>query len=112
MLATSLHAVIEFQRSAAETDFRSDLAGLSIPTLILLGDADASAPLQATGERTAALVPGAQLIGYSGAPHALSLTHRDRVSADLLAFVGAKSTRPWREAPATNPDRADLAAAN
>jgi len=35
----------------------------------------------------AEMVPGAQLKIYSGAPHALCATHKDQVSADLLAFL-------------------------
>jgi non-heme chloroperoxidase len=109
MLNTSLNAVIEFQRTAVETDFRRDLGEIKIPTLVLQGDADASAPLELTGRRTAALVPGARLVVYPSAPHGLYLTHRDRVSADLLAFVGAADARPWREVSATNADRVGLA---
>jgi non-heme chloroperoxidase len=87
MLSTSLHAAVEFQRSGAETDFRDELAKLTVPTLIIHGDADASAPLALTGSRTAALVPGASLIVYENAPHGLYLTHRERLNRDLLAFT-------------------------
>jgi non-heme chloroperoxidase len=87
MLSTSLRAAIEFQRSGSETDFRDELAQLTVPTLIIHGDADASAPLALTGSRTAALVPDSRLIVYENAPHALYLTHRERLNRDLLAFV-------------------------
>ena len=36
---------------------------------------------------TAALVPGARLLVYEGAPHGLFLTHMDRLNTDLLAFA-------------------------
>ncbi len=87
MLSTSLHAVIEFHRAAVETDFREELSVLSVPTLIIQGDADASAPLALTGERTAALMPNCRLVVYAGAPHGLYLTHREQINNDLLAFA-------------------------
>jgi non-heme chloroperoxidase len=87
MLATTLQAVIEFQHSAVETDFRAELSGISVPTLIVQGDADASAPLPLTGARTAELISGCRLLVYENAPHGLYLTHRERLNADLLAFI-------------------------
>jgi non-heme chloroperoxidase len=84
MIGTSLQAVIDFQLAATRTDFRQELAALAVPTLVIHGDADASAPLPSTGARTAELVPGAQLVVYEGAPHGLYLTHRERFNADLL----------------------------
>jgi pimeloyl-ACP methyl ester carboxylesterase len=87
MLNTTLQAAIEFQRSAVETDFRAELPRLSLPTLIIQGNADASAPLPLTGARTAELMPNSRLLVYEGAPHGLYLTHREKVNADLLAFI-------------------------
>lgn len=97
MLNTSLNAVIEFQRSSVQTDFRDELAKLTLPTLIIHGDADASAPLPLTGSRTAALIPNSRLIVYQNAPHALYLTHRERLNRDLLAFI-AEDSRPKTDA--------------
>jgi non-heme chloroperoxidase len=87
MLTTTLQAAIEFQRSAVETDFREELSTLAVPTLIIQGDADASAPLSLTGTRTAELVLNCQLLVYENAPHGLYLTHRETVNRDLLAFL-------------------------
>ena len=87
MLDTTLQAAIEFQRSAVETDFRAELPTLSAPTLIVHGDADASAPLPLTGARTAELLPNCRLAVYQDAPHGLYLTHREQVTSDLLAFI-------------------------
>ena len=94
MLSTTLQAAIDFQRSGAETDFRVELARLTVPTLIIQGDADASAPLPLTGTPTAAVVPNCRLVVYENAPHGLYLTHRDRLNRDLLAFVDDNSTLP------------------
>jgi non-heme chloroperoxidase len=92
MLATTLQAAIEFQQSAVETDFRAELSGISVPTLIVQGDADASAPLPLTGARTAELIPGGRLLVYENAPHGLYLTHRERLNGDLLAFIEDHTT--------------------
>lgn len=93
MLTASLQAVIEFQLSASQTDFRAELPRLGVPTLVVQGDGDASAPLAMTGARTAELVPDCQLIVYEHAPHGLYLTHRERLARDLLAFIEATSRR-------------------
>jgi non-heme chloroperoxidase len=87
MLTTTLQAAIDFQSSGASTDFRAELANLAVPTLIIHGDADASAPLPLTGTPTAALVPHSRLVVYENAPHGLYLTHRERLNTDLLAFI-------------------------
>jgi pimeloyl-ACP methyl ester carboxylesterase len=91
MLAASLQAVIDFQLAASQTDFRAELSRLGLPTLVVQGDGDASAPLALTGARTGELVPDCQLIVYENAPHGLYLTHRDRLNGDLRAFVEAPS---------------------
>lgn len=87
MAQCSLKALIDCNRSFASADFRSDLPTLALPTLILQGDMDASAPLEITGRKTAALLPNASLTVYEGAPHGLIFTHRERVNEDLLRFA-------------------------
>lgn len=99
MLSTSLQGAIAFQRSGAETDFREELTKLTVPTLIVHGDADASAPLQLTGSPTAALIPHCRLSVYENAPHGLYLTHRDRLNRDLLAFIGGTVPDPSTGTP-------------
>ncbi len=86
---TSLKAAIECNRSITETDFRADLPKIGIPALIIQGDKDVSAPLERTGRKAAALIPGCVLKVYEGAPHGLMLTHIDELNADLLAFIGS-----------------------
>lgn len=69
------------------TDFRDDLKKFDVPTLVIHGDDDQIVPIDAAGRASAALVKGARLIVYSGAPHGLTDTHKDRLNQDLLAFV-------------------------
>jgi non-heme chloroperoxidase len=89
MLATSLQAAIDFQLAASQTDFRGELPQIDVPTLVVQGDADASAPLGLTGARTAGLIPGCRLEVYEHGPHGLYLTHRDRLCHELLHFIHA-----------------------
>ncbi|MGK3966853.1 alpha/beta fold hydrolase [Sorangium sp. So ce118] len=87
MLQCSMKALIDCNRASVEADFRDELRRIEVPTLVIHGDRDASAPLALTGEKTAALVPGSRLIVYEGAPHGLFVTHRERLGRDLLAFA-------------------------
>ena len=86
MLA-SPKATIDCVRAFSETDFRADLPHLTVPTLIIHGDADATVPLALSAEKTLALLPHAELRVYGGAPHGLFYTERDRLNGDLLAFL-------------------------
>lgn len=69
------------------TDFRADLAKFDVPTLVIHGDDDQIVPIEASARASAALVKGARLIVYPGAPHGLADTHKDRLNQDLLAFL-------------------------
>ena len=68
-------------------DFRQDIAQIKIPTLVIHGDADRILPLDATGKRTAALIPGAQLHVVQEGPHGLNWTHATEVNTALLTFL-------------------------
>ena len=72
------------------TDFRADLKKFSVPTLVIHGDDDQIVPIDVAGRMSAKLIPGAKLLVYPGAPHGLTDTHKDRVNADLLAFLQQK----------------------
>lgn len=86
-LQASLKALLDCNRADTETDFRAELPKITVPTLIIHGDADVSTPLELTGRKTARLIPGSQLKVYEGAPHGLMFTHMDRFNHDLLAFI-------------------------
>lgn len=72
------------------TDFRADLKKFNVPTLVIHGDDDQIVPIDVAGRMSAKLIPGAKLLVYTGAPHGLTDTHKDRVNADLLAFLQQK----------------------
>lgn len=91
MLQCSMKALLDCNRALTATDFRAELPKVPVPTLVVHGDKDASAPLPLTGSRTAALVPGARTKIYEGAPHGLMLTHAERLNGDLTEFIGRRS---------------------
>ena len=87
MRAVPVPVAIATNRALVTTDLRPVLAKIDRPVLILHGDTDVSAPLEATGRRTAAGIRGAVLKVYPGGPHGLFVTHMKEVNADLLAFL-------------------------
>ena len=89
MMSTSLLAAAQLAQANFTTDFRDDVRQINVPTRIIHGDRDASAPLALTARATAALLPQATLSVYEGAPHGLPLTHVERLNAELLGFLGS-----------------------
>lgn len=88
-LGTPLPVQLACLESTTTRDLRPDLPAVTIPTLVIHGDADASAPLVATGQRLVAGIAGSELRVYAGAPHGLYITDSERLNADLLAFIDA-----------------------
>lgn len=78
-------------KAFSETDFTEDLKKISVPTLVLHGEADQIVPIKDSALKSAKLVKGAKEIYYPGAPHGLTATHLDRVNTDLLAFIKSKA---------------------
>ena len=71
----------------SETDFTEDLKKFDVPTLVIHGDDDQVVPIDASGRASAKILKNAKLIVYSGAPHGITDTHKDRLNEDLLAFL-------------------------
>ena len=89
MSQTPLQVAIACNHNSVETDFRTELRAIRIPMLVIHGDQDKSAPVQLTGQVTAALVPGAQFELVEGAPHGLFVTHCEHVNSSVLRFLAA-----------------------
>jgi non-heme chloroperoxidase len=83
----------ESVRAFSETDFTEELKKITVPTLVLHGEADQIVPIKDSGYKTAKLIPGAQEIYYPGAPHGLTATHQEKVNADLLEFLSKAPKR-------------------
>jgi non-heme chloroperoxidase len=71
----------------SETDFTADLKKFDVSTLIIRGDDDQIVPIEASAMLSAKLVNNATLKIYPGGPHGLADTHKDKLNADLLAFL-------------------------
>ena len=69
VLKCSLRVLLDLHRMFTETDFRSELSQISLPTVIIHGDSDTSAPIDRTGRKTATLISGSQLKVYEDAAH-------------------------------------------
>jgi len=76
-------------KAFSETDFTEDLRKFDIPTLILHGADDQIVPIAASAMISSKLIKNAQLKIYPGAPHGMCSTLKDRINADLLAFLGS-----------------------
>lgn len=81
------HAALACMDAFGGTDFRADLRGILLPTLVLHGDADAIVPIEGSGLRTHRAVTGSQLVTLAGAPHGLHVSHARAFNDALLAFL-------------------------
>jgi len=86
-LPASPKATVDCVRAFAGTDFREDLKSITVPVLIVHGDADNTVPAKVSGARTAQMLPGAQYKVYEGAPHGLYATHNEELNRDLVSFI-------------------------
>jgi len=86
-LASGTHNAYECIAAFSATDFRPDLAAIDVPTLVIHGDDDQIVPFEISGALTAQQVTGSTLLVYEGGAHGLPDTDRERLHADLLAFI-------------------------
>ena len=90
-------ASYECIKAFSETDTTEDLKKFDVPTLILHGDDDQIVPIVAAALQSSKIVKNSTLKIYEGAPHGVCTTLKDRVSAELLAFItgsAASSAKP------------------
>ncbi|MFJ1768509.1 alpha/beta fold hydrolase [Amycolatopsis sp. NPDC088138] len=69
------------------TDFRADVAKISVPTLVIHGDADAIVPFEVSGKRSAESLGNSELVVIKGGPHAINASHVREFNEALLAFL-------------------------
>ncbi|HEV2930268.1 MAG TPA: alpha/beta hydrolase [Propionibacteriaceae bacterium] len=80
-------ATTESINAWGRTDFRSDLAAVTVPTLVIHGDSDNIVPIGVSGERTAEAIPGAVLVVLEDAPHGVTVSHPEEWNAAVLRFL-------------------------
>ena len=81
-------AALGCMEAFSTTDFRDDLAKVTVPTLVIHGDSDAIVPLEGAGRRTHQSIEGSQLVVLEGAPHGCNASHVDEFNQALLEFLG------------------------
>lgn len=81
------HAALACMDSFASADFRGDLKEVTVPTLVIHGEADAIVPIEGSGLRTHRAVHHSQLVTVSGAPHGLNVSHAHEFNEALLSFL-------------------------
>lgn len=79
-------------KAFSETDLTEDLKRIDVPTLIIHGDDHQIVPIGASALLSSKIVKGSVLKIFPGAPHGMCSTLKDRVNAELLAFLGQVNT--------------------
>ena len=82
-------AALACMNAFGTTDFREDLKQVTVPTLVIHGDADAIVPFAGAGQRTHRAVGHSQLVLVNGAPHGFNVSHAPAFNAALLSFLWA-----------------------
>jgi non-heme chloroperoxidase len=80
-------AALEAMQSFAITDFREDVMGITIPTLVVHGDSDGIVPFEGSGKRTHEAIAGSELKIIVGGPHGVNVSHADEFNAALIDFL-------------------------
>lgn len=80
-------ATIDCVHAFGETDFRTEMSAISVPALVIHGDADNIVPIKPTGEQASKLITDSVYKVYNGAPHGLLVTERDKFNKDLVDFI-------------------------
>ncbi|WP_405492662.1 alpha/beta fold hydrolase [Nocardia sp. NBC_00511] len=83
----SPYATVAVRREIFNVDHRPDVTAITLPTLIVHGNADQSVPIEASSHRTAKLIPHSTYKQYPTAGHAIYATHATQFNEDLLTFI-------------------------
>ena len=70
-----------------QEDYTEDLKKITVPVLLMNGEADQIVPCATSGPRAVELVQHGTLKTYPGFPHCMPTTHADVINADPLAFI-------------------------
>ncbi len=97
-LQSAPHAALACMDSFATADFRSDLKMVTVPTLVIHGDADAIVPIAGSGQRTHRAIAHSKMVTMSGAPHGLNVSHAQAFNEALLSFLREKPASSTRAA--------------
>lgn len=82
-------AALECIGSFSRGDFRNDISRVTVPTLVIHGDADGIVPFEASGSRTHHDIEGSRLHVVEGGPHGINTSHAEEFTRTLLEFLAA-----------------------
>lgn len=74
-------------KAFSETDLTEDLKKIEVPTLIIHGNDDQIVPMADSAMLSSKIIKNAKLVVYEGGAHGICTTEKDRINADLLAFI-------------------------
>ncbi|MFJ6015585.1 alpha/beta fold hydrolase [Streptomyces sp. NPDC092952] len=88
-MAQTIEAGVACVDAFSDTDFTEELKKIDVPALVVHGDDDQVVPVDATGRRSAEIIPGATLKVYEGGSHGIAMVpgDKERFNADLLEFL-------------------------
>lgn len=85
--AASPKATLDCIAAFGRTDFRDDLAKVTVPTLVIHGDSDGIVPFEVSGKRSAEALANSTLVVIEGGPHGVNASHAEQWNAAVLAFL-------------------------
>jgi len=85
---TPLPVLLATNAAITSADLREEIAAIDVPVLVVQGDADLSAPIEITGQPTAALAAKGRLEVIAGAGHGLYTSYAAAWNAAVLAAIG------------------------
>ena len=68
-------------------DYTDDLKKITVPVLVMHGEADQVVPFASAVPRAVDLLKKGSLKTYPGYPHGMLTTHADVLNPDLLSFI-------------------------
>ncbi|MDX5422084.1 MAG: alpha/beta hydrolase [Hymenobacteraceae bacterium] len=83
----SPRATIETAKAWANTDFRAELRNVTVPTLIVHGDADQIVPIETSSKQAAKEIRNNRYEVIQDGPHGIFLTHKEQLNRHLLDFL-------------------------
>ncbi|MCU1535986.1 MAG: alpha/beta hydrolase [Humibacillus sp.] len=80
-------ALLKCMEAFGTTDFRGDLAKVTVPTLVIHGDGDATVPFEGSGRRTHEAISQSELHVVEGGPHGVNVSHAEEFNRVLVDFL-------------------------
>jgi len=84
-------AALACMTAFGNTDFREDLPKVTVPALVIHGDADMTVPLDGSGKRTHEALPQSRLHVIADGPHGIPMSHAEEFNRVLVDFLSGQS---------------------